>query len=115
MPQRPRPRCSHTNCTRKATHDGLCDQHQRTPWQHTSAHNRLLEPNQWARTRKQILNRDHHTCVRCGQPARTVDHITPVACGGALYDPANLQSLCDACNNDKNSEDRRNYQNYKKK
>jgi 5-methylcytosine-specific restriction enzyme A len=31
----------------------------------------------------------------CPRPAVTVDHVTPLAEGGAMYDHGNLQSLCD--------------------
>ena len=36
-------------------------------------------------------------CQGCGAVATEVDHITPLADGGAELDPANLQSLCQSC------------------
>ena len=49
-------------------------------------------------------------CLAAGQrvPARQVDHIKPIAHGGAMYDMANLQSLCNDCAEAKNAEDRLN-------
>lgn len=45
---------------------------------------------QWRRLRAAILQHND-TCHICGQPgADTVDHLTPIAAGGAPYDPANL-------------------------
>ena len=35
---------------------------------------------------------EHPTCVVCGQSARHVDHVIPIAEGGSLSGP--LQSLC---------------------
>ena len=38
-------------------------------------------------------------CESCGYPtpAAEVDHITPIADGGAELDPGNCQALCRAC------------------
>jgi 5-methylcytosine-specific restriction protein A len=44
-----------------------------------------------------VLFRDRWTCQQCGARAGHVDHIIPVLFGGT-DDPANLQSLCEACN-----------------
>jgi 5-methylcytosine-specific restriction protein A len=51
---------------------------------------------QWRNLREQILARDRYACQRCGAAATHVDHIVPVARGGA-DDPRNLQALCAAC------------------
>ena len=57
---------------------------------------------QWPTVRKRILQRDNHTCQialpGCTITANTVDHITPVALGGAWYDPDNLRAACSHCN-----------------
>lgn len=47
--------------------------------------------------RAQVLDRDHHTCVYCGRPAREVDHVVPVAKGGTNT-THNLVAACRACN-----------------
>lgn len=58
------------------------------------------------RTRYEVLKRDDHTCRYCGASAPdaklTVDHVMPVALGGA-DDPANLVAACRDCNSGKAS------------
>jgi 5-methylcytosine-specific restriction endonuclease McrA len=46
------------------------------------------------------LYRADSQCVRRGlqTKARLVDHIRSIAAGGAVFDPANHQSLCRSCN-----------------
>lgn len=59
----------------------------------------------WERTRKLILERDHHRCQhwvvdefgvkrRCSYPASEVDHIRRAVDGVDDDSPENLQSLC---------------------
>ncbi len=59
----------------------------------------------WRRVRKLVLERDEHTCQLrgrgCTGVATTVDHIVPLAAGGARLDPANLQAACSWCNTSK--------------
>lgn len=55
----------------------------------------------WRKVRDAVLAR-RPLCVRCERagrvtPATCVDHIIPIAAGGARLDDANLQPLCDAC------------------
>ena len=53
---------------------------------------------QWSRVRTTALDRDAWACVKCGKAGRLeVDHIKPLDAGGALYDLANLQTLCRGC------------------
>ncbi len=58
------------------------------------------------RLRYEVLRRDGYRCQSCGATAQetklTVDHVQPVALGGA-DDPANLQTLCLDCNAGKSS------------
>lgn len=51
----------------------------------------------WQRVRKRVLQANPN-CVRCGQPADTVDHITPISLGGDPLDETNLRSMCKSCN-----------------
>lgn len=51
----------------------------------------------WVRKRARVLDRDEHTCVYCGAPADTVDHLIPVAdCGS--HGVENLVACCRPCN-----------------
>lgn len=48
----------------------------------------------------------HPVCVECGEGPRkgdplTCDHIVPLAAGGHLTDPSNLQTLHRSCNSSK--------------
>jgi len=56
----------------------------------------------WERVRLAVLERDGHRCQiggpRCTRVATTVDHMVPLAQGGARLDPANLRPACGSCN-----------------
>lgn len=56
----------------------------------------------WATIRLSILQRDDHLCrlgLRgCTSIATHVDHIVPLAEGGARLDPSNLRASCESCN-----------------
>ena len=52
----------------------------------------------WRRVRLVVLDRDGHRCAWCSGPASTVDHVRPLAEGGARLDPANLVACCVRCN-----------------
>jgi 5-methylcytosine-specific restriction endonuclease McrA len=96
MPTKPSARCTQPGCSNKATYRGRCEQHQDN-WQHASKHTLTINRALWERVRRQALRRDHNTCVECGKPGNEVDHIREVADNGALYDLANLQTLCHQC------------------
>ncbi|MGH6897290.1 MAG: HNH endonuclease [Geminicoccaceae bacterium] len=55
----------------------------------------------WRTLRTAHLRREPwcRLCAIRGQQTRAteVDHVIPLARGGALYDPANLRSLCQGC------------------
>lgn len=57
-------------------------------------------PPKW--TRNRLLQRDHHRCGYCGKKATTIDHIIPVAHGGATT-WLNTVAACWGCNNRKGS------------
>lgn len=53
---------------------------------------------QWEKARKLVLERDGHTCVRCGARGSQVHHRRPRGAGGTsrpeiAYGPANLITL----------------------
>lgn len=56
----------------------------------------------WQRVRLQVLARDAHQCqirlTGCTGRAEQVDHVIPLAEGGARLDPDNLRSSCRWCN-----------------
>ncbi len=55
---------------------------------------RIYSTAGWKRARVRALNRDGHTCTRCGAPANTVHH------ADGYDDPFNsdlLESLCASC------------------
>jgi 5-methylcytosine-specific restriction protein A len=56
----------------------------------------------WRLVRRRVLDRDGHRCqIRlpgCEGSANTVDHITPLAHGGARLDEGNLRASCTRCN-----------------
>ena len=53
----------------------------------------------WPSVRLRILERDRGVCHFCGQPGATeVDHLVPIAQGGARLDPANLAAAHAGCN-----------------
>ena len=53
---------------------------------------------QWGKVRLMVLDRDGWACAKCGKAGRLeVDHRVPLEDGGAVYDLANLQSLCRSC------------------
>lgn len=57
----------------------------------------------WRRVRLDVLERDQHECQVglhgvCTGTADVVDHVVPIADGGAVYDMENLRAACRACN-----------------
>ena len=47
--------------------------------------------------RREVLERDNYTCVYCGEPAKVVDHMTPMGRGGPTL-KGNLAAACHSCN-----------------
>jgi len=56
----------------------------------------------WKTVRLEVLARDKHKCqiagTKCTTIADQVDHIIPVAYGGAWWDHDNLRASCQNCN-----------------
>ena len=112
--------CSNYPCPRLATgRNGLCGACQRA---HDKAYRaaRAADPArddsfyrtpEWKRLRKLKLEADP-LCVGCHAEHRsvlatTVDHILPIALGGAPLDWGNLQSMCTSHHNAKTARERR--------
>jgi len=65
----------------------------------------------WREVRAQVLERDEYRCLvgmeGCLGLANQVDHIHPLAFGGAPYDPSNLRASCAKCNSGRSNKLRR--------
>ncbi|WAH35429.1 HNH endonuclease [Alicyclobacillus dauci] len=61
-------------------------------------------PERNAEYRRIVFKRDNGTCLWCGEPANTVDHIVPYSEGGP-YHPSNLFCACESCNQKRRNED----------
>jgi 5-methylcytosine-specific restriction endonuclease McrA len=62
----------------------------------------------WEDLRLKVLQRDNFKCVKCDESTRReleVDHIIPIALGGAEWDMDNLQTLCIEHHKEKTRED----------
>lgn len=99
----PRPFCAKRPCAARAASASIyCGQHKA---EHTHAKDReykaasperraLYNSKAWRIVRVMVLARDP-ICRICGQqPSTDVDHVTPLADGGAPLDMANLQGAC---------------------
>jgi 5-methylcytosine-specific restriction protein A len=105
--------CSHPHCG-KLTREGKCPAHRGDTDRARGSARARGYTDEWAATARAWLERFpwcgqrrdgklygvHSACVQRGLRvrARVVDHIRSLREGGALLDPRNLQSLCNACN-----------------
>ncbi len=104
--------CTHLGpqgpCPEYATQGGRCDTHQRAAWETTttSRHERGYDAR-WVKVRNAYV-KAHPTCeaLGCDQPTTEVDHIVPLAQGGAKLDKNNLQALCGPHHAEKTTKDR---------
>ena len=64
----------------------------------------------WQRFHKWYLAK-HPLCKHCGEVATEVDHIVPLAHGGAHYSVSNSQALCRRCHRKKTVKDGKKYAN----
>ncbi|WP_434156693.1 HNH endonuclease [Scardovia wiggsiae] len=112
MPYMPPTRCTTPQCGKLATHHGHCPQHQPPPWQTPSPHTKNLNRNQEKKWRNTVRTNANNTCQHCGQytPHGQADHITPIADGGAYYDPNNGQWLCTKCHQQKTKKENKQRQ-----
>ena len=68
-----------------------CPTHRPDPW--TGSTRRARLPAGWHRVVAFVLERDAHTCYRCGAYAGRVDHIV----AGDNHHPSNLAAICADC------------------
>ena len=58
----------------------------------------IYASRRWRNLRIRIFERDGWRCVFCEKPSvLECDHIIPLQCGGKVFDPENLRSLCRSC------------------
>lgn len=91
----PRP-CTYPGCAALVSSGSRCEQHRAKPWATTTTSSTARGYGaRWRRQRAAQLMR-HPYCESCGAVATEVDHIVPLADGGASS-PLNLRSLCTRC------------------
>lgn len=59
-----------------------------------------VSAKEWSELRRSVFERDQFTCQYCGVHGYTVDHIIPLAAGGAT-ELNNLVCACNSCNSSK--------------
>lgn len=73
-------------------------------------YNSFYHSTEWQAVRRQVLQRDNYLCQVCKRagritPATTVHHITPLRVDySKRLDPANLETICNACHNKEHNE-----------
>lgn len=94
MPRSPASACEQPGCGELASHRGRCPQHQPVAWSVRPRSDRVRgKRGDWLKLRARVLNDEPH-CAVCSAPATEVDHVQPLALGGAMWERANLQPLC---------------------
>jgi len=103
MPYQNKIQCSEPGCRALVSRGTRCSKHPAGWKQYQQGRTRQERGYgaEWQRTRKRILERDHHLCQehkRKGmlRPANIVDHIKAKAHGGTDADD-NLEAICDPC------------------
>jgi 5-methylcytosine-specific restriction endonuclease McrA len=64
---------------------------------------KFYHSREWKKLRDKKLTKDP-LCIKCGMPAKIVDHIVEISDGGCRLCMDNLQSMCIACHNSKTAE-----------
>ncbi|MGW9415162.1 HNH endonuclease signature motif containing protein [Arthrobacter cupressi] len=106
MPRSAPTRCTEPGCGTLVPAGSRCGVHRREAWQNTSARNRAIDKGKWIKVKRTHLRREPG-CRVCGTTAGVeVDHIIEVTDGGALYDDANLATLCLAHHREKTAAQR---------
>ncbi|MFH0244439.1 HNH endonuclease [Streptomyces sp. HK10] len=104
MPTAPPSRCTEPACRALAVDHGRCDEHKRKPWANrpTIRERYGISGGKWRSLKRQVTARDNGCCHMCGREpdegqAFDLDHIRPVAEGGAAADLDNLGLACPDC------------------
>lgn len=61
--------------------------------------------NRW-RKLSERFRMNNPLCRVCEEPTQMTDHIKPISEGGAIWDEANLQPLCNKCHRNKTRNER---------
>lgn len=82
----------------------------RKTWNQNKEDVSAYKTSRWAKLRAVHL-RENPYCVHCQNEGvtkvgRVVDHILPVRLGGDMWEPSNLQTLCDSHHNIKSNKER---------
>lgn len=89
--------CIEAQCPQLAHKGTRCTGHQRI-WERDRARRlpqrRAYQDKAYKAARAALKGKP---CYRCGEPSDTVDHVVPLALGGA-NDPSNWAPACGACN-----------------
>ena len=65
-----------------------------------------LNPNRWAKVRRQAFARDGYRCTECGRAGRLeAHHEPPLRAGADPYDLDGIRTLCRACHIERHRED----------
>jgi 5-methylcytosine-specific restriction protein A len=114
VPTASKPLCLHGyECGKPAVKGGRCAAHQTDEYRRIERYRGTAKARgydaDWRRVRNAVLH-DQPFCVQCKaagvvQLAQDVDHVVPLAHGGARLDRANLQPLCRECHHSKTSEE----------
>ena len=115
MPYRAKKRCNQPGCANLIDHPKTrCDRHRLPAKQNQNrkmyhkANKYFYSSSKWRKFREMFL-RLHPLCIgyrhQCDGLATIVDHIVPIADGGAKLDTANCQPLCASCHSRKTQDD----------
>jgi 5-methylcytosine-specific restriction protein A len=115
VPYAPPSRCLDPDCSDWATNRGYCDDHQRPAWRDRDdkAARYGISAGRWRTLKAKVTRRDNGHCYMCGAPppddpetpGHELDHIVPVAEGGAREDLDNLGLACVTCHTEKSAEE----------
>ncbi len=101
MPRRAPSPCSNPGCGKLASQHGRCGDHphpHRWGPRRPQARERYgVSPGQYKRLQAQVWRRDQGTCYLCHGPAAEIDHVMPIAEGGAPASTQNLAAICRDC------------------
>jgi 5-methylcytosine-specific restriction enzyme A len=93
----PRRRCLTPGCGTLHTNQSYCDAHRPKAWRTKRTGPSPYGGDSWKIMRRMVLS-EEPVCRICHQaPSTQVDHIEPVARGGAWLERSNLQGVCGPC------------------